>query len=67
VFYVTGKAPLHYVIIVLITDINQFRFSHLSSQNEGFQMLPRFFCFKHHCWSGVWTKNSGKKIPDVGS
>ena len=35
VFHVTGKAPLHNVI-VLITDINKFRFSHFSSQNKCF-------------------------------
>ena len=37
-FYVTGKAPLHNVIL-LMTDINKFRFSHPSSQNKYFPMF----------------------------
>ena len=44
-------------------------FSSASLQIAYFMTFLRiriaFFHFKAHCWSGVWTENSNKKIPDV--
>ena len=53
-------------VIVLITDIHKFRFPTFLLRTKCFPMFykieSRFFHFKAHCWSEVWTENSEKKF-----